>query len=759
MSVPSFLRPLVAFFLCTLVVSAQNEPSAQAFLGSSFAIAGEEVPLVITLEKMRIIGWPKPPRVTPLTLKQNQRQNININGRIAESYTYYVSCVRPGIYNIPSFTFNSSTSVVKTEPLTLRVLPRERLAAQTLEGNGGSLTYYSGVFLTKTKPFVGESIAAEAKIYIPQTNSIELANPGYAEFEKTNIAAWRFDCERRIPGRVRLQGKTYLTYAYTSYLNALREGKLTLGPGKTINASLQRRMSRGGFFMSRSVSAELKFPALEFEARPLPANAPDNFQGAVGNFTLNTKALNTEIKAGDTITVDAQITGVGNLEQFPGPQLDASEEDWKQFEMTAKTQGIERQLNSGSAEFTQVIRPNKLFTKIPPYRFSFFDPVLEEYRTISSPAQAIKMSGDFRVATTPSGTLPFLTPSARTIKTLTPSQGSSNWLWHLIPASLVIAFFALKVRKKQQAKTASSIPEQEFHRELKALYKEENDRGTFYRKAANFATRWKAGADHQDIFDQRDEISFRPDAAEEDLPETEKNRIVNLLKKLAPLLLLSLLFLTSQPALALSQDPTQAKEELLQKLASEPAPENFYNLSLVEEALGQRGEAALWGYRYEAQGLDADSLLERLPGIKRSPENASTWIAALSKNTYLQLALAGVWALALIFCASIVRSEKVRKTLRTSLAVLAFILLAVGIAGWFLRPDDISFEPLADLSVATTAAPLLSQPYDGSLQLRENLEGSLCKIQAIRSGFAKIELPGGLEGWISTEALEPIANR
>ncbi len=736
-----------------------------ATLSSENLVVGEKAMLNLELQNVRIIGWPEQPEMHPLVLERRQQGNVRRGGYIREVYQYFVSGLEPGLHTIPSFKVVSGNRVFETKPFLVRVHPVEKLKINGLSLGGGAVTpYLSGIFLEKNSPFLGETQSVEAKLYLAyqQPDRLRITDPRIIEMEKDGLAAWRFAGEREATGILVREGTQFLVTSYRSSINALREGTLTLGPGKA-QTFCSRTVSGRGMFVSRSEAHDFNFPSVTLNVRPLPAGAPAGFAGAVGNFTLTTKALNTEINLGDTITVEAKISGQGNLDQFSGPVLVDPEGHWKQFEMAAKPQGGERRSSIGTVEFSQVIRPIKNVGQLPPYRFVFFDPVLEKFRTLNSPPQPLKITGTSLAMTAKeTGGLQFLTPGSAGIKNFNTvgANPALPWLWQILPAGLFIAILALWMKQRMAERMIASQPVREFQNELGELSKSAEDRVQFYRLSANFATRWRGGenGDLQEIFETRDAICFAPDLEPEPLETTEKNRILNLLKSLSPVLLIGLL-LTFQtlPAHALDPaDPEGSKAEIIREMASNPTPEHFYNLALCEEALKNPGPAVLWAARFEAQGGDASELLNRLPGIHREKLKGTELVAILPKQLYLQLIFAGAWGVILIFTVLLLRPGKLRSIVLPVSSTIAALGLVLGISGWFLYPEPTDALPIHRMSVVTTEVPLQSQPYKGGKPTRANLVGSICHVTKTSGEWSYIQLSGGLSGWVSSESLETV---
>src|SRR5262249_48637865 len=106
----------------------------------------------------------------------------------------------------------------------------------------------------------------------------------------------------------------YNVYTFRVAATALRAGKLRLGPAETVMSILVPQHRRGpdpfapfgDLFGPRGElrQVNLKSNPIEIEALPLPEqNRPQNFNGAIGAFTMAVAATPTNLAVGDPITL------------------------------------------------------------------------------------------------------------------------------------------------------------------------------------------------------------------------------------------------------------------------------------------------------------------------------------------------------------------------------------------------------------------------------------------------------------------------
>ena len=743
---------LLLFVTATARTFAQAGPSAEVSLGSSMVVVGEETYLTLLTRGVTIIDWPDtPPGTAPLAVKRDVKQRFQINGYIRDGYRFRVMAFEPGVYRIPPFCFQTPSGEVSTQPLTLRVFPVEDLSTHGIKVGGTVTPYLTGVFLEKKNPYVGEQRDAEAKLYLSQAapNRLSLADGKVIQFEKDGLAAWRFTTVPEETGFLEYDGHRFSTYTYRSSVNALQDGPLSLGPGEADAVF---------YYRASPFSRPITFPAATLNVRPLPDGAPAGFAGAVGNFSMKVKPLNQELAWGDTLTVEIDLTGEGNIDKFPGPALQDPDRQWKQFEMIAKPAGEERRSSSGTARFSQLVRPLTPVEALPPYRFVYFDPLTSEYRTLESPPAPLSLQGGPSNEPGAAGGLPFLPVGSRPLKSFGETLPGVLWWWQVIPALLVLVLISLAAKRRMEARRLAGEPTRALEAAISGVAESAGDRTEFYREAARVATRWKGGPEFEDLYRTRDEICFRPDRKPVPVDEPEKSRILSLLRSLTPLVIVGLLFLLPRGrAQALPDDPALAKEEILAAMKAKPDAGHYHNLAICEKALGNPGQAALWGYRFKLHGGDAGELLQNLPGSREKPDAwPARWIALLPRGGYLQVIMAGGWSLLVMTVLLRTRREQTRPRTIAGLSIFGGVALVIGTAAWFWYPADISYTPLQELAVVTGDSPVRNAPHDGAGTIRDTPVGSLCQVRGTRGEWARVVFPGGLAGWIKESGVEKI---
>ena len=228
--------------------------------------------------------------------------------------------------------------------------------------------------------------------------------------------------------------------------------------------------------------------------------------------------------------------------------------------------------------------------------------------------------------------LEFLPPGERPLKALGKPSLVTKWAWQIIPALITCSILGIGFRNKLKARQIALTPLREFENKLKEVTSASNDRVTFFREAARFATEHDATEGFEEVFEVRDEICFRQDPKPEPLEKGEMKQVLRLLRTLSPLFLfcmcISSLIPTSEGA---DLSPEVAKAEILASMETGPVREHLHNLAICEQQLGNYGEASLWAHRYQSHGGNSTKLMTGLPGYHARSAEGTEWLSKLPK--------------------------------------------------------------------------------------------------------------------------------
>jgi len=307
------------------------------------------------------------------------------------SYNFAVSARQAGDYEIPPISAVVDGKTVMSPALRLRVTKPSAATAESVAA--GTEVAFMKLNLPKNEVFVGEVLTAELQIYV--RDGVQPVSGG---FGVTAQPAEGFTLGKMVEGqheRLRIGNGIYTKVPFYMALTAIKSGPITVGPitAKLVIQVPNRR--RDPFRDPFGMFAEQKQLTLATETEsakslPLPVeNAPADFNGAVGNYTLNVSAGPTNVATGDPITVRVEISGRGALESLTLPEQKA----WHQFKMYPPSANVEfsDQLGvQGRKTFEQIVSPESADVKqLPPFSFSYFDPEIKQYRTLNQPAMGL----------------------------------------------------------------------------------------------------------------------------------------------------------------------------------------------------------------------------------------------------------------------------------------------------------------------------------------------------------------------------------
>ncbi len=386
-------------FWCGMVLAALRLGGARldaatftASLDRDTIALGESATLSLSFEDGSPRNVPMPPNVAGLQIAyvgpSSQFSFVNGETKSTVTYNFTLTPRQAGDFTIPTLAADVGGQRLSSAPLRLKVLPPNSPPPEAV--NSGSEVAFMRLALPEKEVYPGEVLAARLDICLRD----DVQN--FYNFQFTGTPANGFTVGKMAQGprqRVQIGNRVYTDVPLEIALTANKSGAISLGP---ITAGMVVELpssNRGGdpFFQRFFNSGEQKqvtlaTETLNVESLPLPAEgAPPNFNGAVGDYTMNVTAGPTNVAVGDPITVRVQISGRGALDALTLPDQPA----WRDFKAYPPTQNIKTtdQLGiEGVKTFEQIVTPqNTDVHELPAFSFSFFDPGAKTYRTLTQP--------------------------------------------------------------------------------------------------------------------------------------------------------------------------------------------------------------------------------------------------------------------------------------------------------------------------------------------------------------------------------------
>jgi hypothetical protein len=338
-----------------------------------------------------------------------------VSGKQSSSlvFTYIITAIKPGAYNIGPFEINNGGKKIATNAVKLTVTrgasgnqnPTTNNQGSPSNSNQSDSQLFFNFSIPKTKMYVGEKVPIKFRIYI---GDVRINGPIRSlDFNQTQVL---LDPPLKTgENNVTMNGQDYVMVECSGILTPVKTGAFTLGPAKMICDVMIRKRSSNPFndffddgYVKRTVQINSN-NAVNINALPLPdSGKPAVFSGGIGRFQLNASAGPTEVLQGDPITVKMTVSGSGNLRAIAAPHL-ANTNGFKVYDAQRKEASGPNENPGSEVNFEQVVIPlDPKVKQINPFVFSYFDPdagIYREARTAAIPI-TVKPNPNFNAAST-----------------------------------------------------------------------------------------------------------------------------------------------------------------------------------------------------------------------------------------------------------------------------------------------------------------------------------------------------------------------
>lgn len=351
----------------------------------------------------------------PFTSFSSSTQWVNgkMTAKTTASYTYILRGNSAGEYTIPPAKVTVKRETYSTNPVQVNVTASgntqgtgnqsgQTTAAGQDNSQSGSGTGEQPVFLrilpSKRSVYVGEQFVAELKVYtsVNTRPTGGLKEVPYEGFYKQTLEA------DQVSSRETINGKVHVTQVLQRHvLIPQKSGKIVIEPFEsewTIPRRVNRQRSGSMFddffndpfndpFFDRyqDVPVSITTKPVTINVKPLPTGAPDGFTGGVGDLDFSAKLSADHVTVNDALSLVVTVRGTGNIALLGAPKIDFPP-DHDVYETTRSTNistSGNRVSGSVTFEYPIVARHAGNF-RIAPVRFSWFDPVAEKYKTITT---------------------------------------------------------------------------------------------------------------------------------------------------------------------------------------------------------------------------------------------------------------------------------------------------------------------------------------------------------------------------------------
>lgn len=401
---------IVFVFLLCLCPAAAFAQGISATVDQTRILLHEAFTLSVEISG-RNAGEPKLPDLSGFAslAGRSSSQNIQfVNGRMSASttinYTFFAQAV--GSFEIGPVEVEIDGQVQRTQPIRIEIVSSAGAAPPASGGQqapaqsdpvlpGEDSALFLRAELDRRTVYQNEPVIVTYKIYtLRNINGYNVSKlPNFAGFWVEN-----FD----LPARPKtyqqvINGQRYLVAEIRrSAIFPQSPGRQVLEP-MALECEVQMPRSRGRArdpfeslfddpFFARTARVTISSKPVDIEVLPLPAaGRPEDFNGAVGNFTLRAVVDRTTLNTNEAVTLKITASGQGNIKTLALPRL-ALPSEFEVYDPKV-SENVERGGNqiSGSKTWEYVMVPRFAGRhEIKALALSFFDPRAKQYRTAAT---------------------------------------------------------------------------------------------------------------------------------------------------------------------------------------------------------------------------------------------------------------------------------------------------------------------------------------------------------------------------------------
>ncbi len=410
----------------------------QAELSQDHAAVGQPVRLSISVTGARGAQVPQQLKIDGIDARfigkseqmQWQMNGGGVNSTATSTYSYLIVPLRQGEFTIPSIPVAVGGKTVKTSSLRLSVsggqgvpvlpaipIPQGQTARQSVSPppsarptprsrssqSDEKKIAFGDLIIPKKTVYVGEVVPIELRFYFDASYPVRL--PDRPSFSGDGFTVMRFS--KPIEKQQEVDGRIYNVVIFQTAFSAAKSGTLEVPP-----ASMESQIQLpgrgpsgmddffGGFFGNMMSSGDIRQTTVptqsaKLDVKPLPKDGrPEDFSGAIGQFSLEASAAPKQAPAGDPISLTVTVSGRGNFDAMRPPVL-LEDDGWRTYPPGEKFEASPSDPIgfNGEKRFEYMLVAREDRSKTPLAQLSFFDPSLEKYVTIKSAAIEVAAKG------------------------------------------------------------------------------------------------------------------------------------------------------------------------------------------------------------------------------------------------------------------------------------------------------------------------------------------------------------------------------
>ena len=323
-----------------------------------------------------------------------------INGKISRSktttYSYYVTALKEGELTIKEASITSNGKIVRSKAGVMNVTkanPKAKTNSYNIAEN-----VFVKTSVNKNNIYQGEQIVVSYKLY----SKINLTDINISSIPELN-GFWKEEVETKSTAKLEvIDGVRHNVWEISRFiLTPQKSGKLNVDP-MNINVTVQIKKQRnrrdpfgdpfGMFGSYQNIEEEIQSKNIKINVKDLPEGAPENFNGAVGQFELKSSVDKKTADANEAINYKLTLSGNGNIHLIDNipvnfPANFESYDPQKKDKTFNTKNGI-----AGKIEFEHLLIPRyKGEYSIDGVSFIYFNPRSKTYKTITTESLVINV--------------------------------------------------------------------------------------------------------------------------------------------------------------------------------------------------------------------------------------------------------------------------------------------------------------------------------------------------------------------------------
>lgn len=390
------MRTLLIIFLLISCISHAQRPLVQLEVSPKEAEIGQSITITVkaNVQGELEVDLPKSFESGNSTMSSMQQEIDYNTGKVV---TYFIhsengSFTRSGSYTVGPAYIRRGNKVFKSNVASISIRKEEVPTNNEQRYSYRQLSQpaFGVIQASKRSVYEGEPLLLSAKILARFSPShLEGYQPYQAEGsgEKHDLDD---ESEQIALKEERIGRADYYSFSYDKQLIfPLTSGKMKVSPFEML-------------LMRGFESFALTSAPLTIDVKPLPKDAPNNFTGGVGTFSITQKISSSEIKRGEIITLTRTISGTGNLHLLSFPELTLPEGLELYGDPEVKEAfSFGNDGAKGKIIYTYHLKATRSGDlEIPDFSLSYFDPDKVRYVQTKATGDNLKIPSDPSIAST-----------------------------------------------------------------------------------------------------------------------------------------------------------------------------------------------------------------------------------------------------------------------------------------------------------------------------------------------------------------------